>query len=146
MSGIARSQVLIAHLSTGNEYSPAFTCPSGHVTLAKAAHLTNQTAAVIRCTATVGPTSSGQNVNLFDINLAAGASFYWAGWAAVNPGQYLAIYTAAAGIAEWVSGAVLSGAPQFPIAGSSVELLGEPVLPIPPPGTPIDYPPTLFGD
>lgn len=145
MVSIARSQALIAFLSTGNAYSPSFNAPSGHVVLVKAAHITNQTAAAVRVTLVIGATIGNQNVNAFDINLAAGASYSWPGWLALNPGQYVAVYSAAAGIAEWVSGAILNGPPQFPIAGGSLELLSEPVLPVPPPGVPRDYPPAVLG-
>jgi hypothetical protein len=145
MSGVARSQVLIAHASIGNEYSPTFTCPDSHVVLLKAAQLFNTTSAAIRVVLIAGLIPGGGNANLVDLNLAAGATYYWDGWAALNPGQYCAVYTAAAGIYEWVSGAILSGGPQFPIAGAQLGLLSDTSFPDPPPGVPVDYPPRILA-
>lgn len=51
------------------------------------------------------------SANAFDVQVASGASYYWPGWAVLNPTMYVQVYAGAAGMDFWVSGSLLTGPP-----------------------------------
>ena len=117
MTGVPRSQRLLALHSVAGASSASFVCPDGTVTLVKSASFYNNTGAAL-------PTvelalNTGDNavpIYLVATSLAANTGSEWNGWQVLNPGDYV-LANASPGADIWVSGAILMGAPQFPPAG-----------------------------
>lgn len=112
-----RSQSLIQWVSpSGGGNSPSWTCPAGYVTLVKSLYLHNPTGS----TGQALMIANDQGVFAMIVAMAqltSGAQGSWSGWIALNPGNTLYVNCNIGGVYFWVSGAVLSGPNQFPIAG-----------------------------
>ena len=121
MSGVPRSQALIQWNSDNGTYTPVWTSPAGYITLLKSAYFYNGGAAAADVTLNLA--SGNGNVGIFIVlraNMPSQSETFWQGWLALNPGDQVFAAATAVGVASWISGAVLAGGPQFPIAAREV--------------------------
>jgi len=114
VSGVPRSQALIEWLSTAAGEAPRFVCPAGYVTLVKSAYWSSAAAATVNSSLFV-MTATNVQVILATAQLQQNGMSEWQGWLAMNPGDAVHVFSDAADVRVIVSGAVLTGAPQFPI-------------------------------
>lgn len=125
MTSLARSQRLIGFVSTlANDYR-RFTCPDGHVTLVKSAVAYNGSAGSIAYSVQVIGPGMPSALILASGTLATLTSAKWEGFVTLNPADFVQVVLSAAGASTWVSGAILSGANQFPPAGQATTKPGD---------------------
>jgi hypothetical protein len=113
MSGVARSQRLLAYRSTATQNSPAFFCPQGYITLVKDANFYNGAAGATLIQLTLSTGDNTVQIHLLEATLASTATAHWQGFATLNPGDYVFAYMGGALATVWLSGAILVGPPQF---------------------------------
>lgn len=117
MSGVPRSQRLIAYVTSTDAFSAAFVCPDNYVVLVKSAAFNNASAAEI--TASIILTTANQlvSVNAVQVPVPAAGAVEWNGWLVLNPGDQVKLHLTGGVAAAWLSGAILAGAPQFTPVG-----------------------------
>jgi len=111
-----RSQCLIQYSSTGASLSPRFTCPQGYVTLVKSAYVFNASTASVNVILEVQNASFAAGVWAVEFPLASLGAGGWEGSIALNPGDSVIMNNLTNNVAVWVSGAILLGTNQFPVA------------------------------
>ena len=111
-----RSQVLIEHPSSTISYSGRFYSPAGYVTLVKSAYFYNSSTASMTIWLEASSADGSVAFPIQIITVAAGASAGWQGWFVLNPGDSVIVNNIGSGLWAWVSGAILNGPNQFPIA------------------------------
>ena len=114
MTGIARSQRLLAYEFTAAGFSPAFTSPAGYVTLVKSAYFSGGGAGPTKVQLSIiVPEISGAPA--FFIGESSDSTIVtWQGWIVLNPGDAVVAYAAAGVTIVVISGAILAGPNQFP--------------------------------
>lgn len=125
MSGVPRSQRLMAVHTTTSPTGFAWTCPDGYVTLVKAVGFGNTGSATGKVVVQLRTPAAAVIVTVFSQDLAPNTSANWQGFHCLNPGDTLFLSLEAANLNGWASGAVLSGPPQFPAIAQELPL-GEP--------------------
>jgi hypothetical protein len=116
MSGVPRSQRLIAFTSTGPGISAVWQSPEGYVTLVKSA--------AAECTASLATNidliahfpDDDVTIRLATWTLQPTEVAQWQGWFALNPLDQVYFSVWGEGVHVVLFGAVLSGANQFPPA------------------------------
>jgi hypothetical protein len=84
--------------------------------LVKSLHIQNYDTAASQVNLLASESGAGWNMNMVQVDVAAGAVFEWNGWFVLNPGDEILIYAAGTKVYGWASGAVLAGPNQFPPA------------------------------
>jgi hypothetical protein len=116
MSGVPRSQVLIAHAAEVAETTPIWSSPDQHVTLVKSAIFRNNNSAGAVCQLFARSGDMSVNCCVWSGTLEPNSSLTTEGWFALNPGDQVYAYCGQPGVQVWISGAVLAGPNQFPPA------------------------------
>lgn len=126
MNGVARSQRLIGFHSIADNDAHAFTCPENCITLVKSAAFFNQNTVAGRAYLAVQLPTGGVNLTLIDEQLPSLGLKVWEAWIVLNPGDMVVAILGVTTMIAWVSGAVLTGGPQFP-PGAQLEPGFEPL-------------------
>ena len=120
MSGTARSQTLIQWHSDVVGPSPIWRSPDNFVTLVKSLHVWSPTAATAQIILQVGNNTGVGPIAIALVDLGTNTPYEWNGWYVLNPGDFTYVYCGAVAVNVWLSGAVLAGGPQFPVAQRNV--------------------------
>lgn len=114
------------------------TVPAGNTLLLKHLAVWNDTPDVIAFGAYVQDPVTMTHTNLLPNDVPATGGLDWEGWIALNPGDQLLIYSAAAGLNLWASGALLPGQADLPLPAGELGSTPPPLLRVIPaiPGRP----------
>jgi hypothetical protein len=95
-------------------------------------HVHNQGAASAQINLRVYASSGGTGLDIDAVAVNTASIHEWTGWVVLNEGDQIFVSAGIAGVAFWISGAVLAGSAQFPPATREfLQLL--PALPVPAP-------------
>lgn len=128
MAGVARSATLAAYrfAAAGNQF--LVTCPSGITLLLKSMGITSWASSSATVNAYIVRSSPQAAAVIHAGALAAGANFWWDGWAVLSPGDKVQVSVDQVPIDVWLSGSVLQGVAVIP---PSMQVLPSPI-PLPP--------------
>lgn len=116
-----RSQALIVLKSASVGQNKTFGVPADHVVLVKAIVVRNAGTAAALAQVWASSSAAVTNVYLVSRELAANEIWTWSGSVALNTGDAVSVQLWGIDMETWVSGSVLAGANQFPIATMSWE-------------------------
>lgn len=116
-----RSQRLLGYIAAqANVNSPVWATPAGYTTLVKSVIASNNTGTASDVTVIAGIQSGGTEW-VYRRNVPAFSVLEQECWFVLNPGDFLYAVIAVVGVAVWISGSVLTGAPTLPPAALSLE-------------------------
>lgn len=121
MSLPPRSQRLMAYHWAAAGYSSVWQSPGGHITLVKNVNVFNEHAAQIDFVLLARAAETSFATNLIHHTVEAGMPLDVNGSWVLNPGDVMWAWVSVAPADIWISGSILSGAPQF--APASARLL-----------------------
>jgi hypothetical protein len=116
LSGVPRSQKLLAVYSTTGSAQAQWGDPDNYVTLVKTLHAHNGGAAAATVQLYLSSPGWGAWVPAVQLTLQPATHVDWEGWVVLNPSDALLLTVSAAAVMAWLSGSVLAGPPQFPNA------------------------------
>jgi hypothetical protein len=116
LSGVPRSQKLLAVYSSTGSAQAQWGDPDNYVTLVKTLHAHNGNAAAATVNMYLSMPNWGAWVPAVEVTIQPATYFDWEGWIVLNPGDALLLSVSAASVMAWLSGSVLAGPPQFPNA------------------------------
>jgi hypothetical protein len=106
-----RSTALGSYQFTSSGGHTLWTCPPGNVTLVKSLYLYNSAGAANAGGMTVVNAANTVGLIIASFSLQAASEAAWQGWIVLEAGDRVDVSAAAAGLAFWLSGAVLPAAP-----------------------------------
>jgi hypothetical protein len=131
LTGVPRSQRLLAFSFTAAGPSAVWTSPDGFITLVKSAAFSNTGTLVANVNVILGVAGGGLAISVFHAAVDPSTAVQWDGWHALNPGDVVYGFSDQATVACWISGAVLAGSPQFPPAVREVPQVLPDITPRP---------------